>query len=291
MHLKKGFAHNLQKAKEAGAETIQIFSGNPRSWSSPTTSPEEVKERSLLMKKEGIFPLVIHTTYLINLASVHPEFYRKSTRLLHETLHHASLYPEPYVVLHVGNHGGAGTMEGIKKAVRSLEEELSRGWAPGVILLLENTAGGGHHLGGDIRELGLILHHFQGAPIGFCLDTAHAWAAGYDLSGAEGVEQLLTEIDREIGLERLHLIHANDTKVERGSKHDRHAHIGEGRIGLEGFRSLLRYDWPDDFPMILETPEIGTAKDKQNISALRNCMSRGCKHQSINQQYDFFEGE
>lgn len=272
MHLQKGFAFNLEKAKSAGAETIQIFPGNPRSWSPPSTSRDEVRERSFLLEREGIFPLVIHTTYLINPASAHPEFYQKSAGLLHDTLHHAALYREPYVVLHTGSHGGDGAGEGIRKVVRVLEEEISKGWAPGVILLLENTAGGGHYLGGDIKELGVILRYFQDAPIGFCLDTAHAWAAGYDLSGEKGVEELLTEIDREIGLKRLHLIHANDTEVARGSRRDRHAHIGEGRIGLNGFRSLLKHDWPADFPVILETPETGTEKDKQNIAVLKSCM-------------------
>ncbi len=269
MSIKGNFAKSLKRIKEIGGETIQMFPGNPTSWKAPSTPPEEIVKRVALMEELDIYPMVVHTAYLINLASAKDDFYQKSRKLLRETLEHAVLYKAPYVVLHTGSHGGAGPEAGFKKLFSAIEEEL-KDWPGDVKLLLENTAGGGSYLGGRIKDIGRILKRFPGAPLGLCLDTAHAWAAGYNISGEDGVAALLEEIDKEVGLQNLFVIHANDTKEEISSRHDRHYHIGEGLIGIEGFRALLRQDWPRDFPVILETPDNGTEKDKENIDVLKS---------------------
>ncbi len=271
MGLKKSFSHNVERIKSIGAETIQIFPGNPTSWKPPSTSLDEINKRKLLLERMDIFPLVIHTAYLINPASSNEEFYNKSVKLLRETLQHAELYGAPFVVVHTGSHGGEGTATGIKKIVTAIENELES-WPGGVKLLLENTTGGGNYLGGSMSEIGTILRYFSDAPLGFCLDTAHAWAAGYDLSGQDGVNMMLEEIDREIGLARINVIHANDTNEEKGSRRDRHMHIGEGKIGFKGFKALFKHHWPQNLPVILETPEMGTEKERENLDALRNCI-------------------
>ena len=268
MSIKSNFAKSLKRIKEIGGETIQIFPGNPTSWKPPSTPPEEIAKRVALMEELDIYPMVVHTAYLINLATAKDDFYLKSKKLLHETLEHAALYKAPYVVLHTGSHGGAGAHEGVKKIVAAIEEELKI-WPEGVKLLLENTAGGGSYLGGKIKDVGKVLKYFSGAPLGLCLDTAHAWAAGYNISGEAGVLNLLEEIEKEVGLGKLHVIHANDTKVDISSRHDRHYHIGEGLIGMDGFRALLQKEWPSDLPVILETPENGTEKDEDNLKALQ----------------------
>lgn len=274
MALKSNFSKSLERIKGFGAETIQIFPGNPTGWKPPSTPPEEIKNRRSLLKQKNIYPLVIHTAYLINPASAKEEIHTKSMKLLRETLQHAELYGAPFVVVHTGSHGGAGPVEGIKKIATAVENELPS-WPRGVMLLLENTAGGGNYLGGNISEIGTILRYFSGGPLGFCLDTAHAWAAGYDLSGVKGVNLLLEEIEKEMGIKNLKVIHANDTDEEKGSRRDRHAHIGEGKIGLDGFKALLKHNWPKDLPVILETPEMGTEKEKDNLDALRSCIDEG----------------
>ena len=272
MSIKSNFAKSLKRIKEIGGETIQIFPGNPTSWRPPSTPPDEIAKRVALMKELNIYPMVVHTAYLINLATAKEDFYLKSKKLLHETLVHAALYKAPYVVLHTGSHGGSGAHEGIKKIVAAIEEEL-KAWPEGVKLLLENTAGGGSYLGGKVKDVGTILDYFPGSPLGFCMDTAHAWAAGYDISGEEGVSKLLEEVDKEVGLDKLHVIHANDTSVDISSRHDRHQHIGEGLIGFSGFKALLQKEWPEDLPVILETPDNGTEKDSDNLKALRSCLT------------------
>lgn len=271
MPLKKGFAYNARRLKEIGGETIQIFPGNPSSWKPPATSPEELKERADLLDELEIYPLVIHTAYLINMATPKEDVFEKSVKLMGETLRQASYYRAPYVVVHTGSHGGDGLQKGMARIKEALEQ-LEPAWPEGVKLLLENTAGEGNNLGGKLGEIGSILQENSHLPLGFCLDTAHAWGAGYDFSSDEGVSQIMAEIENEVGFDNLQVIHANDTFVEKGSRKDRHEHIGEGQIGLEGFKRLFKYPWPEDFPVILETPEIGTEKDQENLETLRGCL-------------------
>jgi deoxyribonuclease IV len=267
MPLKGGFEANIKRVKEIGCRTIQIFPGNPTGWRMGKLDPQELESRSDLVDRADLQPLVVHCAYLINLATNNDQFLIKSKQLLNETMERAALYRAPYVVLHTGNHGGVGKEKGLAQIIESITEGLS-GWPDSVQLLLENTAGSGTALGADYIELGEILQVFPAGKLGVCIDTAHSWAAGYDFGSADGVKKCLDELDKAVGLEHIKVIHVNDTKVKLGSRVDRHAHLGEGNIALEGFGELVNIGWPENFPFILETPENGTEWDKINLDKL-----------------------
>lgn len=262
-----GFPKNIKRVAEMGCRTIQIFPGNPTGWKMGKLEEKEIAKRAGLMKEMDIAPLVVHSAYLINLATSNEEFLVKSKSLLNETMERTALYGSPYVILHTGNHGGQGVEKGMAQIVDSIAEGLKK-WPESVMLLLENTAGSGTALGWRFEELAEILQSFPKGKLGTCIDTAHGWAAGYDFGSAAGVTKVIDEFDRIIGLEHLKVFHVNDTKVERGARVDRHAHIGEGNISLEGFGAVVNHGWPDDFPFILETPETGTEWDRINLEKL-----------------------
>ncbi|NLX91801.1 MAG: deoxyribonuclease IV [Firmicutes bacterium] len=269
MPQKGGFAKNVERAARIGCRSVQIFAGNPTSWKSPLLNPEELKKRSEVLQENGISPLLVHAPYLVNLSAVKEEFYHKSRQLLRETVERAAYMEAPFVVLHMGSHRGMGFDEGLELFASTLKTE-SRHWPEKVQILLENTAGGGNSLGGSFASIGYVLKSLKNdLLLGVCLDTAHAWAAGYDFSTSEGFKELIEEIDLHIGLENIKALHVNDTGTPCGSHRDRHAHLGEGMIGEEGFTAFLRYPWPEDLPAILETPENGTDWDIVNLEKLR----------------------
>ena len=159
--------------------------------------------------------------------------------------------------------------EGLELFISTIKTE-SRHWPGKVQLLLENTAGGGNLLGGSFASIGYIVKSLEDdLPLGVCLDTAHAWAAGYDFSSAKGLHALFDDLRRHIGPEYVKALHVNDSTTPCGSHRDRHAHLGEGLIGEEGLTAFLRFPWPDDIPAILETPETGTDWDVVNLNRLR----------------------
>lgn len=270
MTQKGGFVRNVRRAAEIGCETLQAFIGNPTSWRAPQLELPEVERRRHVLQECAIDPLIVHTAYLINLAAKKEEFHVKSSRLLQQTMHNAYLLGSPYVVLHVGSHGGRGYQEGVDLFVHTLKKEMQE-WPPGVEVLLENTAGGGTSLGGSFITIGKILRSLgEGAPVGVCLDTAHAWAVGYDFSTPGGLEKTMDELGEHIGMDRIKAVHLNDSSAPRGSCRDRHAHLGEGMIGAKGLQAFLSYPWPENMPVILETPERGTEKDALNMARLRS---------------------
>jgi deoxyribonuclease-4 len=269
MPLKGGFEQNILRLKGFGCETVQIFPGNPTGWKMGAAEPKELAKRADFLEEQSIHPLVVHSAYLINLASASEDFYAKSKSLLKATMEKALLYRSPFVVLHTGNHGGLGVERGLERIGETIAAELP-GWPAPVKLLLENTAGGGTALGSRFEELARIIKNFPPGALGVCLDTAHAWAAGYDLGGEKGVAETLEQFDRIIGLEHLQLLHLNDSRVRRGSRADRHEHIGRGAIGFDGFKALLTRPWPVGFPAILETPEIGSDWDRANLETLQS---------------------
>lgn len=267
--LKGGFEKNVKRAAELGCSTIQMFAGNPTAWKPATTNPDLFKKRGSLLREIGIYPLVIHAAYLANLASPREDFYQKTLVLIRDTMLKASLYGSPYVVVHMGNHGGEGVGKGLDLLIRTLDKEMSS-FPSGVTLLLENTPGGGNELGGEIAHLRVVFQAFPGedVPLGVCLDTAHLWSAGYDLSEPKKVAQFLDEFNDEVGLEKIKAVHVNDTSSPLGSHRDRHEHIGQGFL-KDGFPALFECSWPADFPFILETPEIGTEMDQLNLQNLK----------------------
>jgi len=272
MPQKGGFQKNAKRSKEIGCQCLQIFPGNPTAWRLPSYNPEEISRRTDCLRELELFPLVIHAVYLVNLASPNNEVYKKTQENIRITMERASHYGAPYVVIHTGSHGASGRGKGIARVITALEKQFLS-WPRGVTLLLENTSGGGSLLGGTFNDLGEILNRIPEAPLGVCLDTAHAWGAGYDVSNSKGVKATLEELFEQVEPHRLKVLHANDTPVERGSGKDRHQHIGKGQIGVEGFKALLQNGWDEDFPVILETPEMGTEKDRENLETLKSCLS------------------
>lgn len=268
MPLKGGFEKNISRVKAIGCETVQLFPGNPTGWRLGAPDPDLLEKRASFLEEQQIYPLIVHSAYLINLASPSPDFLEKSKLLLQGTMERAAMYRSPYVVLHTGNHGGQGVDRGIAQIIEAIEAALPQ-WPPSVKLLLENTAGSGTALGSHLEELAAILKSFPPGTLGVCFDTAHAWAAGYDCGSREGIAALLDQFESKIGLEHLLAIHINDSKAALGSRVDRHEHIGRGAIGLEGFKALLHHHWPAGFPFILETPEIGTDWDRVNLETVR----------------------
>jgi len=269
MPQKGGFEKNVKRVSGLGCRTIQIFPGNPTGWKMGKLELPAIEKRAELLEQLDIAPLVVHSAYLINLASSSTDFLAKSKKLLDETMERANFYRAPYVILHTGNHGGQGVEKGMAQIIEAIDEGLSK-WPDSVMLLLENTAGSGTALGANFEEISEILKSFPKGKLGVCFDTAHSWAAGYDIGSAAAAGKVLDEFNRVIGLDNLHVIHVNDTRVDCGSRSDRHAHIGEGNISLEGFGTIINYGWPEDFPFILETPENGTDWDRTNLEKLKS---------------------
>jgi deoxyribonuclease-4 len=250
-----------QIAEELGCETIQIFVNNPTSWRTP--APRQAPPGKLdtgtafaqAAQERGLAPIVVHAPYLINLASPDDAIYEKSAILLSQTAERAALFGARYVVFHIGSHRGAGVAAGMARIAEGLKHLLPT-LPAGVMLLLENDVGAGHELGNRLENLAGVLDALPDATeqVGICLDTAHLWGAGYGLSTAEEIEQLLADVDRLIGMTRLRVLHLNDTKTALGGHRDVHARIGEGIIPQAGFRALLTHRAMQDVTVVLETP-------------------------------------
>jgi deoxyribonuclease-4 len=210
---------------------------------------------------------VIHTSYLINLASDDRKVATGSARLLENDLAVAAAGEIAYVNTHLGSYGTRPRSEGFAAVVAALEGVLA-GVTPAVTLVLENSAGAGQLCGGTVEELGALLRAVDHPQLGVCIDTAHSWAAGYDIDSQAGVDRFIDLIAREVGLDRLHLFHFNDTQVPLGGHRDRHWHIGEGLIGFAGFRALATRTELRDKVAILETPG-EEADDLRNLQTVR----------------------
>ncbi|RLB00613.1 MAG: deoxyribonuclease IV, partial [Deltaproteobacteria bacterium] len=268
----------LERGKALGCDTIQIFTKNARSWRAKPLKGEEIEEFLKVKETTGIDPVVAHDTYLINLASPKEEVYSKSIEALWEELERASTLRVPYLVMHPGAHLGSGEEEGLYRIARAINLIHQRGPDLGVMILLETTAGQESSLGWNFEQLARVIemleeHH----RVGICFDTCHAFAAGYDLSSEEGYRRTFEELDEVLGLERLKVIHLNDSKAPCGSRIDRHEHIGRGEIGLEAFERLLNDERFATLPFIIETPKGQTPEgedwDRVNLSTLRSLLA------------------
>ncbi len=262
-----GFPKTIQWALEDGCDCIQIFAGNPRGWRTTPYDAAAWAEFAKLRKQNNIAPTVIHTSYLINLAAGDGAMRRKSAALVAHDLDVAAKGKIEYVNTHLGSYGSLPRSKGFALVCESISK-LVGDCGPGPKLLLENSAGGGNKCGGKIEELGQFLRAVKSKRIGVCLDTAHLWASGYDLSTEKAVSRVLTEIDRHIGFRRVYVIHCNDTRVKLGAKHDLHWHVGKGKIGTVGFRALLRRPELQHVACICETPKPHSL-DRVNILAAR----------------------
>ena len=265
----------LKTAKEIGCEAVQIFVTNPRGWRAPATNPRHEGAFRAAVAELGLDPVVVHATYLINLASPRDDFFAQSVALLRATLARAGRYGAANVVLHIGSHGGSGEEAGLARLAEGIRQVMATPDAPPdadadvapeppgpcPMLLLENDVGAGAELGYRFENLAAVLNAVpeHAARLGVCLDTAHLWGAGFDIATPEGAARTLDDLDRLVGLRRVLVIHLNDTKYGLGSHRDVHARLGDGIIGQEGLRTLLRHPGLAHTAVLLETPIAETA--------------------------------
>ncbi len=260
---------------------MQIFSKNAASWREKILDKEEVKrfKRNLKNSNLDIDPVFIHTSYLINLASPSDELYFKSINSFIEEMKRADfLVANPYLITHPGAHTDMGEEYGIQRVISALNIILKKSSNLGLktVILLENTAGSGTHLGYTFKQWKRIVEGVKDKKkMGICFDTCHSFAAGYDLSNEEGVEKTLEELDKYLGLGRLKVVHLNDSKYPLGSRKDRHMHIGKGYIGLEGFKIIVNHRYLKNLPFILETPKFGQRDDLENINLVKTMIGDG----------------
>ncbi len=270
----RGIDNSIVRAEELGCNTMQIFSKNASTWREKVLKKDEVESFRENLKNSNINPVFIHTSYLINLASSSDELYFKSINAFLEEMKRADLLlPDPYLIIHPGAHTGAGEEYGIHRIIRALNIILGKSADLNLktMILLEDTAGSGTHLGYTFRQLKRMMEGARDRKrIGMCFDTCHAFAAGYELSHREGIEQTLEELEKYIGLDKLKVVHLNDSKFPLGSRKDRHMHIGKGYIGLEGFKVLVNHKYLKDLPFVLETPKHDEKDDLKNINLVNS---------------------
>ena len=259
------------RALERGCDTFQIFSRNPRGWRAKSLDPAVVDAFREAVRTSGIGPVVDHMPYLPNPASPDDAIYEKSVAGLTEELERCDILGIPYLVTHLGHHRGAGSDAGEERIIAAINRALADEEGEGdVMLLLENTAGKKNSMGAEIAELARIREGVDARErIGFCFDTCHAFAAGYDLRTADAVDAVFGEFEDLVGLEHLRVIHLNDSKGELGGGLDRHEHIGLGAIGEVGFRHILRHPTIRSLPLICETPVDERRDDAGNIAKVR----------------------
>lgn len=245
---------------------MQVFSSNPRSYRVAAIDVPALENFARLRRDGDLDPCVIHTPYLINLASDDPKIWNGSLALLQNDLAVAAAGGMRFVNTHLGSYGSRDRAEGRAAIFRALEAALT-GIRPHVFLVLENSAGAGNLAGGTLEELGSFVKSLAHPQLGVCLDTAHAWATGYEINSREGVDRFIDEAERQIGLERIMTFHFNDTQVALGAARDRHWHIGEGNIGFDGFRALLAHPELERKVAILETPG-DDADDVRNMQTI-----------------------
>jgi deoxyribonuclease-4 len=264
-----GLSTCVGRAQALGAECMQIFLSTPQRWQPPRHSDEEVEEYKRLLAETEISPVFAHAAYLINLAATDPGIRQRSVDNLSASLGWADRVGVAGLVVHVGSGLAQPVEEAEVQAAEALRQVLltdSR-----CVLLLENSAGSGKTLGARFAQIGALFDRLGRDPrLGLCVDTAHTFASGYDLRSDDGIAQAVDEIERSIGLDRLRLIHGNDSKVGLGSAVDRHENIGKGLLGEEAFAKMLAHPALRDVPWVLEVPGYDDkGPDKPNLDALK----------------------
>jgi deoxyribonuclease IV len=270
VHVGTGYDAATTYAQKLGCTSLQFFAGNPKTYRLQPIDGPALAKFAAGRKGAGISPAVIHTSYLINLASEDPKAANNSLRLLVNDLNIAAAGDVAYVNTHLGSYGKRDRNEGFAQVVSALETALDA-TTPNVYLVMENSAGAGQLCGGTIEELGAFVKALGHPQLAVCLDTAHSWAAGYAIDTPDGVARFLDLADREIGLDRVVMFHFNDTEIELGGHRDRHWHIGEGRIGLAGFRALVAHEGVRGKTAILETPG-EEPDDVRNLARVRELL-------------------
>ncbi len=263
-----GVEEAVSRGSELGCTALQIFSRNPRGWNSSPLADSSAAEFRKRIQETGIDPVVVHTPYLLNLASGDEDLYRRSRKGLSLDVRRAEQLGARFVVTHIGSAGENPRGFALKRVRNALREVLKEPRA--VSILLENGAGAGNSLGGRFEELAAIINGAgENERLGVCFDSCHGFAAGYDLRTSQAVAALSEEISRTIGFKRLSLLHLNDGEGVLGSHLDRHEHIGKGKIGFRGFKNLLHHPCFRGLPMILETPKDAPDADRKNLMWIR----------------------
>lgn len=259
-----GLPRAVERALERGCTALQVFCGGPRGWRLQRRVPEETERFRRARAEADLVPLFVHSCYLINPCSPHADVFRRSVSRMASELEAAAAMGADYYVLHPGSHKGKSAEWGVERAAEAIGKALERA-ACAPMVLLENMAAA-HGPGGHFNALGSLIGRLPDT--GIALDSCHAFGAGYDLRDEAEVERLVRDVDQAVGLERLRLLHVNDSRDEAGSKRDRHAHVGRGTIGREGLRNFLNHPALAGLPLILETPWESVRADRRNLRAV-----------------------
>ena len=277
MSIEGGLHQAFARIGQVKGESLQIFSKNQRQWHVPPLQASEIKLFNEAWSKWGMGPVAVHDSYLINLANPDDKKAGRAVSAFAEEIRRAGQLGIPHLIMHPGSHVGGGLEKGLAQLTANLDRAFAQADdAPSVMVLLETTAGQGTGLGASFEELAHIISHSKYSDrLGVCFDTCHVFAAGYDIGTREGYTKTFAEFDTIIGLKRLKFFHLNDSKKGLGSKVDRHAHIGKGEIGLEGFRLLMNDPRFSNHPMVLETPkEKDLKEDIENLRVLRGLVRK-----------------
>lgn len=246
----------VDRAAELGCDTFQMFTRNPRGWKFKKLESGEANGFRRKLESSKLAPAVAHMPYLPNLSSPKKGIYNKSVKSLISELDRCASLSIPYLVTHLGSHLGKGLDVGLAQISAAVNHALSQN-SGGVVLLLENMAGTKNSMGSSFDDIKRIVERVeQKDRIGVCLDTAHAYSAGYDLRTPSGLEETIRKFDAILGLRSLKVVHLNDSKGGQGCGRDRHEHVGKGYIGMEGFKTLFKHEALRDLPFIMETPEV-----------------------------------
>lgn len=276
MSISGGFDKALERGGEINCQTIQIFTKNSNQWKAKEITEKDITTYQNLFNKLQITPVVAHDSYLINLASPDPDLHKKSLEAFFLEMVRCEKLKIPYLVFHPGAHIGSGEKAGLKKVAQSINLLLKRGKGFKVSLLIETTAGQGTNLGYKFEHIGEIIKMVkQKKYVGVCLDTCHIFAAGYDITTKKGYKKTFKAFHQIIGIDKIKVIHINDSKKELGSRVDRHEHIGKGYMGLEPFRFLVNDKKFTSIPKILETPKGPDMKeDVENLKVLKGLIKK-----------------
>jgi deoxyribonuclease IV len=271
-----GVQNAAERAYRLGCNTLQIFSSSPRQWAPYELSRPRCDEMLRLRGKYDLKPLVIHTNYLVNLAATNQLFLKRSIEAFRGEIERALALCADYLVLHPGSFRGADRERGLLQTASAIAAaatglDLSKA---GLTILIENTAGSEFSLGGSFEQVAEVIDHLRNyVPVGACIDTCHTHVAGYDIVTESGFSKTIAHLDETIGFANVRVWHCNDAKAVRGSKLDRHEHIGKGTIGLEPFRRLLNDRRLAHAAFIAETPIDQPGDDKRNVAALKRLVA------------------
>jgi deoxyribonuclease IV len=262
-----------ERAYRLGCNAFQVFSSSPRMWRPYKLAQTQCDEMRRLMEKYRISPLVIHTSYLVNVASTTEEFLQKSILTFRGEVERALALGAQYLVLHPGSYRGGSREEGLRRAAAAIATAVDglETAKCNFKILIENTAGAEYSLGGSFEQVAELLEYLRPvAKVAACIDTCHTHVAGYDIVSPEGYEQTMRQLDQTVGLMNVEVWHCNDAKAARGSKLDRHQHIGEGSIGIEPFARLLNDPRTAHAAFIAETPIDAPGDDQKNVDKLKS---------------------